>query len=851
MTNNFMISFIIILVVAIPFALPLIILKFSKSDPANSSSDRRIPPVPTVPPTPPMPTYEEFMRQNSGISPEIRNNIGERPQTANNSVCNNINVSENAPAPCSEVNYAPVSSKNEKVRKKPDMTVSSILFLIGTAFVVLSGIAFGVASWVKTSHEGKVGIICIAAVFAFIFSVIFNKRLKLSGSSISFYILGAGFTATSFLTACYYHIMGSWLSFSGDGCALLMAMTLALLSAILLLGNKLYKRSPLVYTGLSAAALSLFCVVLQIFDTLRTAAPAFIVLQAIITAAVFMTERRIHCNYRLPVERVGIAASYFYGIIPVSYTLSTLFRPDLSCYICICTIIAQLIVYGRITHSKVMISIGSVLNIVLSIMISSTVTETIPDRFFIIVLSSLAIVNYFLNRFIPSLKNAFTESATFAFAVLFGLICVVGANSTMFVPNLIIGVVVSLIIASYIFSKNDGIQLVSGIFSPILPTVITCIAYNCIRKAYTIENTANLSLILWSILAAILILVTAALIFRPASSFNLGHTKDGILHSNLIFSGIILICINNSTLLLLIPLFLCLIHFALSNRSKNNYPTVLSAISFIRVAYNFALPCLEGVPSRFGFDMIMSAVVVIFAVISRVFYKEAILTSNNGKVKLDPLTVTAWLAILPMFGTTKTDAFFALMAIAVFITGFIKKNTSYNKASVILTISTILASLAFITRPFLVPEHAEVSNKITIGIFALTGFICQIIWKRYVHAARSCANVIYILSFVSLLIDAIYFDTAANTIFVMIVMAVTLIISILTRSKTWFTTSATSLFVITIFATKEYLTALNWWVYLFFTGIILIGLAVFNEYCKKNNETLKSTVAKKFSNWNW
>jgi hypothetical protein len=249
--------------------------------------------------------------------------------------------------------------------------------------------------------------------------------------------------------------------------------------------------------------------------------------------------------------------------------------------------------------------------------------------------------------------------------------------------------------------------------------------------------------------------------------------------------------------------------------------------------------------------MIMSIVVILFTVISRVFYKESIFTSNNGKTKLDSLLVTSWLAILPMFGSTRTDAFFSLMAIAVFITGFIKKDTPYEKASVILTISTILAALAFITRPFLVPECAEVSNKITIGIFALTGFICQIIWRRYDQTAKSCANVIYILSFVSLLIDAIYFDTAANTIFVMIVMTIALIISIMARSKTWFVTSATSLFVITIFATKEYLTALNWWVYLFFTGIILIGLAVFNEYCKKNNETLKSAVAKKFSDWNW
>ena len=45
--------------------------------------------------------------------------------------------------------------------------------------------------------------------------------------------------------------------------------------------------------------------------------------------------------------------------------------------------------------------------------------------------------------------------------------------------------------------------------------------------------------------------------------------------------------------------------------------------------------------------------------------------------------------------------------------------------------------------------------------------------------------------------------------------------------------------------------ALNWWIYLFIAGVILIGLAAGNEYCKKNNETIKTSVIKKFSGWSW
>ena len=95
------------------------------------------------------------------------------------------------------------------------------------------------------------------------------------------------------------------------------------------------------------------------------------------------------------------------------------------------------------------------------------------------------------------------------------------------------------------------------------------------------------------------------------------------------------------------------------------------------------------------------------------------------------------------------------------------------------------------------------------------------------------------------------FDTAANTIFVMSVMFFVLIISLFAKSKTWFITSAASLFIITLFASRVYLMALNWWIYLFIAGVLLIAIASVNEYCKKNNETLKTTVAKQFSDWTW
>lgn len=867
MTNEITVILCVILIIALPFAIPLVILKLcnAKKDRSNNC-ERRIPPVPDVLPTPPMPTYEEFAKQHN--LPAEPKSVPEKKvstllETANTEEnVNDIIVEKVTPVEDTSVNTnniavpsseAPVSENKAPAHKekKLDMTVSNILFLIGTAFVVLSGIAFGVASWVRTSHEGKVGIIAAAAIIAFMLSCVFKKVFKLSGSSISFYILGSGFTSTAFITAGYYELMGEWLSFSGDGTFMLLSAALAITSVLMFTGTKIFDKLPLIYTALSTASLSLLFAVLQIFGTIEAAAPILMTLQALITLMTFRPNAIKNKKYELPIKSISLITAVIYGLTGISYIISSITSPTVSSYICIAVVMAQLIFYGYISKKKIFVSVESIFSLILAVMIASSVTETAPARYFILVFSAGTIVSYLFHRFVPVLNNVFTETATFIFSVIFGFTALVNAYDCHFIPELIIGAVISAIILSYVFSKNDDISFSVGILAPIFPITTTNVACYCIRETYHITNTTALNTICWSIAALIFIIVTAILIFMPNSKFNKGKMCDSILHLNMISSGIIFIMITDFNIFAILPLLLCIVHFALSNKFKYNYASVLSAIAFVRIITDAAKTASRATGYTFVSYLILLAVIIVYVTASKFIFSEAIFSSKNGKYTIDPLYLTAWLMILSIHGGTRTSAFFVLISIAVYCAGFIRKSTKYETASVLLTVSTIFTALAFIIRPFLIPGYAEISNKITIGIIALAGFICQIVWRKYKESAKIAANIIYILSFVSLLFDAMYFDTAANTIFVMSVMVFALVVSIMARSKTWFTTSASSLFVITVFATREYLTALNWWVYLFITGMLLIALAVVNEYCKKNNETIKSSVAKKFSGWNW
>jgi hypothetical protein len=212
---------------------------------------------------------------------------------------------------------------------------------------------------------------------------------------------------------------------------------------------------------------------------------------------------------------------------------------------------------------------------------------------------------------------------------------------------------------------------------------------------------------------------------------------------------------------------------------------------------------------------------------------------------------TAWISMILMYEPNRTNGFFTLIALAVYISGYIKKNTSKKCAAGLLTATAVFAAFALMTRPYLVPEFKAVSSKINIAIIVLVGIACRFIWREFKSASKISSETIFIISAIALLFDTLYFDTAENTIFSMTVMIIILMISIMTRSKTWFIASSVSLFTITVYATREYLMALNWWIYLFIAGVILIGLAAGNEYCKKNNETIKTSVVKKFSGWTW
>ena len=185
----------------------------------------------------------------------------------------------------------PVTPLKPKKQREP-LSSSTVMLLIGTALVVLSGIAFGAANWLNTTPFGRVAIILTASIVSFLISFIFGKGVKLKGTSTAFYIVGSLMIPVAVIIAGFYDMLGDWFAVLGGGRFLMYAVCLG--SAVLscLAGSKIYKSKYFIYSGLISASLMFFFLAIQsAFISSKFTAPIFstvlILMQAAITAALY------------------------------------------------------------------------------------------------------------------------------------------------------------------------------------------------------------------------------------------------------------------------------------------------------------------------------------------------------------------------------------------------------------------------------------------------------------------------------------------------------------------------------------------------------------------------------------
>lgn len=738
---------------------------------------------------------------------------------------------------------------SEKEKKTHNFNSSQLLLLIGTAFVVLSGIAFGVASWVKTTPTGRVAIIVAAAAVSFLISFFFRKVLKLKGTSASFYSVGSIFSSIALLTAGAYQLMGEWFSFSGDGLCMLLTLSSLLIAALSIIGYKLYDIKASGYVGLYAVSLSVIFAAAQLTDEFMYFAVLMILIQAVITALFNIFEFHKYIPLQLKVRTAANITSITYAAISVVYVVSKLWNPTLASFAILAAIIFQMIFYGITLKNRSLILLQCITSIFSSIVVGNWFGYKFENNLGLPVFGLCLILIFLANKFIPALRNGINSkislgAASFAVLALF----LQFGNDVPF-----LGYVVTLTMACiyliYTFSNNTSAQYLCGIAAPVTFIANAFMFYE--DKLAALYNDDSRTLY-YCFFVCVMLAVNAMICYLPQISFRLyvktHRESDVLLYTNLILTAIVMIALSGEEYALcFIPAIIA--HYILSHKVKNNFAGMGSVFAILSVIFNYLSGYTDLMTRPVSY--IMLGLLAVLTLVSRIMYSKALVYHTDNKVRIDVIQLTSWLAIFYSFTGYNTPLSIKLLAIALYIANFVRKNTKPNTSAVILTISTLITMYALIIRPFFVFDSDIITSKINLAIIALTGFAFSIIWKKHTSAAKLLSTGMYIFSFASLIFDAMKYHSAGNTIFVLAVTALILIISSSVKSKTWFTASSAALIIITLYSTKKYLMTLNWWAYLFIVGLILIGAAAFNEFCKSRNISPKETVKAKFAGWKW
>lgn len=702
---------------------------------------------------------------------------------------------------------------------------SEIMFIIGTVFIVLSGIAFGVAGWVNTTPSGRVMIMFLATAVMFGAGVLFHKVIKLDGTSTAFCSIGTILISVTIITAGYYNLFGEWLSTDGNGWAMLFALSSAVTAVTAFAEHKFYKKTAFLYISLMALSVTLIFISAQIAETYSEFALIMILLQTIISAGLYIFGLSEKKSLRI----TGNISAVVFAVLAFIQVIDSSFNPDFATYLIMLAITAQLIGYGIYFKNPTLKGLQSVFAVWTAIIFVLDIDKTSDNSESVIIFALISIFIYAVNRFLPCLKNRFSEIFTLFFAVYSSV-----ASATLDDDRaMIVPIMMSLLIMSYAFAEKKSVQVLSGLCSPVMPVIIA----------------ENFSGDVYDILVTVFCIITVGIVLLPKYAFKL-HARfprktDTILYTNMIVAGIIIMfSTTDSPDMPFVAMLICMLYFVVSSFLRNNWTGVFSVIGTIQLVADSIYKSDNSMYIMFGLFCVMM-------ILSRIFFSKGIISKKGDSTKFDVIMFTAWYALFSMDLHGKTGNFICMISVALYIANFIRKKTDKDIASVLLSVSVFITAIAFINRPFFIVESEMVSSKITLAIITSMGIAYRYIWKNHPKASRISSETIFIIAFLGLINDALDFQNLSNTIFVLVITAVILMISFAKKSKTWFSVSSVALVVITIYATRKYLSSLDWWAYLFIAGVIFIAVASLNEYMKKSGKTIRMKVSEMFSGWKW
>lgn len=726
-----------------------------------------------------------------------------------------------------------IGSNDVPEKQKMNISSSTILFITGAIFIVISGIAFAIAGWVKASATGRTFILFLLAALLYICGVITYKIFKLKVTSKVFFVTGSIMTAITTTVAGGYHLLGDTLSFDTRYGTLLIALAIAVLAGVFFIGSKIYFSTAFEIAGMILSATAIIFTAIFFTEGFDELAFFLIIVQALLTAV--LTSGRIKLSDT--VHTAGIIISILYASISMIYVIANLIIPTFITSSILLIIFAQLIIYGAVKNNNILKALSSTAAILASISIAS-VFEEAGLAFDALMLLTLSLCY----KYVPQLKETAAYCITSLAMIFFTGLSILVAENDIYLLSLLPAILVPARIYAAAFTSENSEKDLYSLASLIMPFLIA-VKCDTVFKAVSFEAAMIGT-------AAVYIAAAAAAIYlerNKSEKYSKSKNHTTLINANMICSGIILIIYSILSDALIGMAVIATAHIIAAYFMKNNVVSVLSAASLVNALSGIFTDMLKENAAFDAIPYMLTALVAVFVIISKFLFRDALFKKDSYAVKCDICLLSVWIILLRL--VTYENAFAFFLASAFYLFGFIKRNTGETASTVLFFLSSASAMLAVLCRPFFFDDSSIITSKLIITLLFATATVYRLAKNRFGNASAEMSTILYIVAFIALIIDAEYYNSSLNLIFTITFITITFIVSVLRKSKLWFIISTCALALITIHAVRNYLTALSWWVYFLIAGIVLIVLAAVNEYIKTKGKTVKEAVSEKFSDW--
>ena len=140
-----------------------------------------------------------------------------------------------------------LESNNKNVTINKETKKLDILLKIGIAMVTVSGIMIATTSWELITDFAKLIIIALTGVVFLGLSIFSDKKLKIRGTTITYWLLSVIAFSLSIFMLGYYEMLGEWFSINGSGKEFFIAALTACISIFLYITYKRFDMESFLY----------------------------------------------------------------------------------------------------------------------------------------------------------------------------------------------------------------------------------------------------------------------------------------------------------------------------------------------------------------------------------------------------------------------------------------------------------------------------------------------------------------------------------------------------------------------------------------------------------------------------